>query len=92
MDKCIGNYFVKPKNGETTIDVETFINKAIFYLWNDVFKDEKNEVFEENSSYEDFFPIKTKGAQKLIELLERIEVTVNTTPEESAPAQDEVTN
>src|SRR5690606_26606622 len=22
MDKCIGNYFVKPKNGETTIDVE----------------------------------------------------------------------
>ena len=85
MDKCIGNYFVKPKNGETTIDVETFINKAIFYLWNDVFKDEKNEVFEENSSYEDFFPIKTKGLKKLTELLERIEVTVNSTPEELPP-------
>tara|TARA_R110002033_G_scaffold46013_2_gene90297 strand:+ start:4730 stop:6277 length:1548 start_codon:yes stop_codon:yes gene_type:complete len=92
MDKCIGNYFVKPRNGVTTIEVETFINKAVFYLWNDVFKDEKNEVFEENSSYEDFFPIKTKGVQKLLELLERIEVTVNTIPEDSAPAQDEVTN
>ena len=92
MDKCIGNYFVKPKNGETTIDIESFINKAIFYLWNDVFKDEKNEVFEDNSSYEDFFPIKTRGLKKLTELLERIGVTVNTTPEELSPVQDEVTN
>lgn len=92
MDKCMGNYFVKPKKGKTSIDVETFINKAIFYLWNDVFKDEKNEVFEENSSYEDFFPINTKGVQKLTELLERLEVTVNTSPENSAPIEDEVTN
>ena len=81
MDKCMGNYFVKPKKGQTTIDLATFINKAIFYLWNDVFKDEKNEVFEENSSYEDFFPINTKGVQKLTELLERIEVTMSITPE-----------
>ena len=92
MDKCIGNYFVKPKNGEKNIDVATFINKAIFYLWNDVFKDEKNEVFEENSSYEDFFPIKTKGVQKLKELLERIEVNINTTQEDTPPIEDEVTN
>ena len=92
MDKCIGNYFIKPKNGGKTIDVATFINKAIFYLWNDVFKDEKNEVFEENSSYEDFFPIQTKGIQKLKELLERIEVNINITQEDIGPAKDEVTS
>ena len=92
MDKCIGNYFVIPKNGGKAIDVATFINKAIFYLWNDVFKDEKNEVFEENSSYEDFFPIKSKGVQKLKELLERIEVNINTKSEDTAPEEDEVTS
>ena len=92
MDKCIGNYFVIPKNGGKTIDVTTFINKAIFYLWNDVFKDEKNEMFEENSSYEDFFPIKSKGVQKLKELLERIGVNINTKSEDIAPEEDEVTS
>tara|TARA_R110000737_G_scaffold219098_1_gene235272 strand:+ start:384 stop:2213 length:1830 start_codon:yes stop_codon:yes gene_type:complete len=92
MDKCIGNYFIIPKKGETKINVKTFINKAIFYLWNDVFKDEKNEVFAEGSSYEDFFPIRIKGIVKLTELLERLEVTINYTQEDLAPAEDEVTN
>ena len=55
MDKCIGNYFIKAKND--TISLEEFINKAIFYLWNDVFKDEDEHIFEENTFYEDFFPI-----------------------------------
>lgn len=71
MDKCIGNYFVKPEDGDN-ISLKQFINKVIFYLWNDVFKDEDNAVFEENSSYEDFFPITTKGLQKVTELFERI--------------------
>ncbi|WP_029447308.1 McrB family protein [Cellulophaga baltica] len=96
MDKCIGNYFVKPKKGETTIDVDTFINKAIFYLWNDVFKDEKNIVFYDEEgklvAYESFFPIKIEGVQKLIELLERVEVTVNISTENSGTVEDEVTN
>ena len=38
MDKCIGNYFIKSNSKEITL--KEFINKAIFYLWNDVFKDE----------------------------------------------------
>ena len=71
MDKCIGNYFVKPEDDDN-ISLKQFINKVIFYLWNDVFKDEDNAVFEENSSYEDFFPITTKGLQKVTELFERI--------------------
>lgn len=77
MDKCIGNYFVKPKKDE--IDIETFINKAIFYLWNDVFKDEmeENNIFLNKTTYEDFFPIQSNGIVKLKEILEilKIEIT-----------------
>lgn len=70
MDKCIGNYFIKAKNNVITL--EEFINKAIFYLWNDVFKDEDDHIFEENTFYEDFFPIDTKGKEKVFKILEKI--------------------
>jgi len=61
MDKCIGNYFIKPV--DEFIELETFINKAIFYLWNDVFKDEAEEqsIFKNKVTYEDFFPINPNG-------------------------------
>jgi hypothetical protein len=73
MDKCIGNYFIKPDKGNV-ISLKPFINKVIFYLWNDVFKDEDNKVFEEKTSYEDFFPIDSKGKEKIKDLFKRIEL------------------
>ncbi|WP_265427046.1 McrB family protein [Chryseobacterium sp. YIM B08800] len=73
MDKCIGNYFIKPDDANN-ISLKPFINKVIFYLWNDVFKDEDNKVFESNGSYEDFFPIFTNGLTKVKELFERIDL------------------
>lgn len=76
MDKCIGNYFVKPLDGNI-IELKPFINKVIFYLWNDVFKDEENKVFEKNTSYEDFFPISKNGLKKVKELFERIGLEPN---------------
>lgn len=46
-DKQIGTYFVQPIEG--VIDIHTFVNKVLFYLWNDIFKDEdpqdKSNVF-----------------------------------------------
>lgn len=74
MDKCIGNYFIKPDSGNF-ITLKPFISKVIFYLWNDVFKDEDNKVFESNGSYEDFFPIASAGVTKVKELFERIELS-----------------
>lgn len=74
MDKCIGNYFIKPEKNNT-IELKPFINKVIFYLWNDVFKDEDNNVFEQNTSYEDFFPMSTNGKEKIKVLFERIDLT-----------------
>ena len=74
MDKCLGNYFIKPKS--ETIDLETFVNKAIFYLWNDVFKDEIEEenIFKDRTTYEDFFPIHSNGLNKVKEILEILKV------------------
>ena len=73
MDKCIGNYFIKPDK-DNIISLKPLINKVIFYLWNDVFKDEENKVFEDNTSYEDFFPMDINGKKKIKELFDRIEL------------------
>lgn len=76
MDKCIGNYFIKPKNND--ISLKTFINKAIFYLWNDVFKDEFGDesVFSDDIIYESFFPINTNGKSEVVNMLESLEVII----------------
>ena len=70
MDKCIGNYFIKAVDNK--IELSDFVNKAIFYLWNDVFKDEEEHIFEENTFYEDFFPIDTNGKEQVLKMLEKI--------------------
>jgi hypothetical protein len=81
MDKCIGNYFIKTQ--DAVIDIETFINKAIFYLWNDVFKDELDEysIFKNKTTYEDFFPIKTLGVEKVLELMDILQVEITSKSE-----------
>jgi hypothetical protein len=92
MDKCIGNYFIKP-NADGVITLEAFVNKVLFYLWNDVFKDEKNDVFAENEAYESYFPIKSNGLNKLIALLKRIDVEIEEHPQNGQEEQqDEVIN
>ena len=72
MDKCIGNYFVKPQiKDSNTITLKQFVNKVIFYLWNDVFKDEESSIFTENDlTYESFFPLKTNGVKNTKLILE----------------------
>ena len=45
-DKKLGYFFCKPKTQESKeIDAERFVGKVVFYLWNDVFKDEDNTIF-----------------------------------------------
>ncbi len=43
-DKQLGYFFAKPADGEV-IDAKTFVNKVIFYLWNDALKDEDCDCF-----------------------------------------------
>lgn len=91
-DKCIGNYFIKPDNAE--ISLEEFINKAMFYLWIDVFKDEEESIFSligNNISYEDFFPINSKGSENVIRLLSEyvLDVDIITSETETEKAKEE---
>jgi len=74
MDKCIGNYFIKSDSKEITLN--EFINKAVFYLWNDVFKDEdsSDSIFEKGTTYEDFFPTNTNGKQEIIKILKAVNI------------------
>ncbi|WP_227428903.1 McrB family protein [Psychrobacter sp. I-STPA6b] len=76
MDKCIGNYFIIPEEG--VISLKSFINKAIFYLWNDVFKDEfsSESIFLESITYEDFFPIDTNGEARVREILDSLDIEI----------------
>nr|WP_181718610.1 AAA family ATPase [Pedobacter sp.]QJS06267.1 type II RM system restriction subunit [Pedobacter sp.] len=76
MDKCIGNYFVRPRVGNE-ISVEEFINKVIFYLWNDVFKDEDNSLFENEVMFEDYYPILDKGAELLNSMITKLDITIS---------------
>lgn len=52
-DKQIGNWFVKGEKVEDNIyhkgiiTRDKFINKVVFYLWNDIFKDEMNDLFKD---------------------------------------------
>lgn len=59
QDKQIGNWFIDAQNSGKVITESTFVNKVIFYLWNDVFKDEENTVFKsadgKNLTYTSFF-------------------------------------
>jgi len=80
-DKCLGNYFINPDLN--VISLSEFINKAIFYLWNDVFKDEMEDqnIFVNKTTYEDFFPIEENGANKVREILDFLEVSYKSSDE-----------
>lgn len=46
QDKQIGNWFINAKITADIITQKTFINKVIFYIWNDIFKEEgENSIF-----------------------------------------------
>jgi hypothetical protein len=59
QDKQIGNWFIDAQNSGKVISESTFVNKVIFYLWNDVFKDEENTIFKTSDgkslTYTSFF-------------------------------------
>lgn len=59
QDKQIGNWFINAQNSGKVISESTFVNKVVFYLWNDVFKDEENTIFKtydgKNITYTSFF-------------------------------------
>lgn len=53
-DKQIGEFFIKCREGQKNIDFRPFRDKVLFYLFNDVFKDNKkfgDEFFNDSTHY-----------------------------------------
>ena len=70
-DKQIGNWFVNPT--DKIIDEKMFINKALFYLWNDVFKDEDESLFNVGGrtvTYEDFFIDNGTNTELIVKIID----------------------
>lgn len=83
QDKQIGNWFIDAQNSGKVITESTFVNKVIFYLWNDVFKDEENTIFKsvdgKNLTYTSFFENGTSNNLVSYILEERLKlIDVNT--------------
>ena len=79
QDKQIGNWFIDAQNSGNVISESTFVNKVIFYLWNDVFKDEENTIFKSADgnkfTYSSFFEKDTLGNLVSYILEERLKLT-----------------
>ena len=63
-DKKLGYFFCKAQNG--IVSAETFVSKVIFYLWNDVFKDQAfaSDIFrdgEDELTFNKFYDVNANG-------------------------------
>lgn len=83
-DKQLGEFFVKPDKLENTISKDLFLGKVMFYLWNDICKDEHEELSffrtqKDSAKKEVFFTFqdlyKDGGEDKLIEFMNWVQNT-----------------
>ena len=79
QDKQIGNWFIDAQNSGKIISESTFVNKVVFYLWNDVFKDEEKTIFKaadgNNLTYTSFFENEASNNLVTYILEERLKLT-----------------
>lgn len=73
-DKMLGDFFVNPH--DKTITDKLFLNKVLFYLWNDVCKDGEGEIFKTSEDKEVSFSelYGDEGKQTLIKMMEYLGV------------------
>ena len=80
-DKKLGYFFCKACYGK--IDADKFVNKVVFYLWNDVFKDYElsNKAFDDvdgKLNFNKFYtPSGEANEETIIKFLENLEVEIS---------------
>lgn len=84
-DKMLGDFFVNPH--DKTITDKLFLNKVLFYLWNDVCKDGEGEIFKTSEDKEVSFSelYGNEGTQTLIKMMEYlgVEKVIDNTQQEN---------
>ena len=94
-DKMLGDFFVNPHNKIITDTL--FLNKILFYLWNDVCKDGEGEIFKTSEEKEVSFSelYGDEGTQTLIKMMEYLGVekvaNVNNTDPRTLEDEEETT-
>ena len=106
-DKQLGDFFVNADRTGNVISADTLLNKILFYLWNDVCKDDPDQIFrwiddkkeEKSIKFSEFFATdkdtKLQGLMKFLEVPERGKPAVTGGSEEvekPAEAEGEVTS
>lgn len=95
-DKKLGYFFAKAKDGR--IIVETFVSKVIFYLWNDVFKDNETNHKAFKDSEGELLPFRkffhhdgTVDTNMVIKFLQDLEVYPFETSDDGTTAVSDTT-
>lgn len=89
-DKMLGDYFVKPS--DNVISEKQFINKVLFYLWNDVCKDGDGDIFrtEDNKDVKFSDLYNDNGTVALQSMMKYLGVTFLADYYEIANVEDEI--
>ena len=89
-DKMLGDYFVKA-NSENVISERLFVNKVLFYLWNDVCKDGDNDIFKTDDNkdvkFSDLYG--DKGTEILLGMMNNLGVELLVEEEEYEYDEDD---
>lgn len=99
-DKQLGDYFVNADRTNEKISADTLLNKVLFYIWNDVCKDDPDQIFQwvndkkqnESIKFSDFFGVdKDKKLQGFMayHIVPAIGETDNTDNTENTNIQEE---
>jgi hypothetical protein len=93
-DKMLGDFFVKADKNDV-ISHSVFLNKILFYLWNDVCKDGEGDIFKtsvnKDITFSDLYG--PNGIENLIAMMEYLKVELEGSDEENESiVEDEATN
>lgn len=91
-DKKLGYFFCKAQDG--IVSAETFVSKVVFYLWNDVFKDQAfaSDIFkdgEDELTFNSFFEVNANGKAVIKE--EKVEILLTNLKMDPMPMTEEQT-
>ena len=99
-DKQLGDYFVNADRTDFKISADTLLNKILFYIWNDVCKDDPDQIFrwkdddqEKSIKFSDFFGAdRDKKLQGFMSFHKVSVIGETTNADNSEDIQDEVTD